>query len=41
MPYKVVLDDDDEAVAAAAASGKKPLKVTVHLSGSEIERLEA
>lgn len=38
MPYRVVLDDDDEA-KAAAAGGKKPLKVTVHLSGGEIELL--
>ena len=39
MPYRVVLDDDEEAKAAAAAGGKKPMKVTVHLSGGEIELL--
>jgi hypothetical protein len=39
MPYRVVLDDDDEAKAALAAGGKKPMKVTVHLSGGEIELL--
>lgn len=39
MPYRVVLDDDDEAKAALEAGGKKPMKVTVHLSGGEIELL--